>query len=79
MVTEAIRLPKPAAWTGESLTARARAASAEKLSPAPQMSTGLATGRVGTRFSVPSSMTSTPSAPCVMISTRLRTCRRSRL
>ncbi len=48
IVTEATRLPKRAAAIGEPVTASARAAPAEKLSPAPQMSTGCSTARAGT-------------------------------
>jgi hypothetical protein len=68
MVMEVTRLPKRAASVGEPVTLRAMEAPAEKLSPAPQMSTGWATGRVRTHSSADYSgslMGSTPSAPPV--------------
>ena len=49
IVMEATRLPKRAASAGDPVTRRASDAPAEKLSPAPQMSTGLGIGFRRTR------------------------------
>src|ERR1035441_4236160 len=65
MVMPATRLPNLAASRGSPVTRRAMAAPALKLSPAPQMSTGLATAFAGTHCSPPSSTTSAPFPPCV--------------
>ena len=50
IVIEATRFPKRAASTGDRVTASAIAAPAEKLSPAPQMSTGFSTAFVPPGF-----------------------------
>jgi hypothetical protein len=62
IVMEATRLPKRAASAGEPVTRRASDAPAEKLSPAPQISTGSATGRVRTHVRPIRSTIRTPAA-----------------
>jgi hypothetical protein len=54
-----------AASAGSLVTANVSAAPAAKLSPAPQMSTGLATALVGDQDSPPGVTSRTPLAPCV--------------
>ena len=68
MVMDATRLPKRAASMGLPVTFRVRAAPAEKLSPAPQMSTGCWMLSVGTKAEPVAVTTSAPSAPYVTIS-----------
>ncbi len=65
IVIEATKFPKAAARSADPVTAKLIAAPAEKLSPAPQISTGFSTGRVFTHRSPASSTTITPSPACV--------------
>src|SRR5882724_1667455 len=67
MVTDATRLPKRTASTGEPVTASARAVPAEKLSPAPQISTGLEIGFVSQNVFSSCEMTLAPFGPSVTI------------
>src|SRR5437870_8731635 len=67
IVMDAARLPNRAASTGDRVTASTMAAAAEKLSPAPQMSTGCSMGVTGTLISSPGSTTSAPPGPSVTI------------
>ena len=70
IVTDATRLPNRAAVAGSPVTAQRQAAPAEKLSPAPQISTGCSTGTVvdprlavrHRRISAPSGRRALPSA-----------------
>src|ERR1035438_339336 len=66
MVMEAARLPKLAAAIGSPVAFNARAAPAEKLSPAPQMSTGFAMFRERDHTVPPSPATMAPSPPAVI-------------
>src|SRR5580704_16168928 len=65
IVTDATKFPNCAASVADPVIASAMAAPAEKLSPAPQMSTGFSTNRAGTNVSDPSSTTTTPRSALV--------------
>src|SRR5690242_6854810 len=67
MVMEATRLPNSTARMGERVTARAMAAPAEKLSPAPQILTGFGIGFVSQNCFVPAPSTVTAFGPSVTI------------
>src|SRR5882762_7009933 len=67
IVTEATRLPKRTASTGDPVTASARAVPAEKLSPAPQISTGCGIGFVSQNVFSSREMTLAPFGPSVTI------------
>ncbi len=62
IVMDATRLPNCAASMADPVARRASDAPAEKLSPAPQISTGFASGWARTQVSPVWSTTSTPSA-----------------
>src|SRR4051812_29630678 len=70
MVIEATRLPKRTAASGSADAFSALAAPAEKLSPAPQISTGFSTRSVSTHRTPAPSTISAPLPPCVTISSR---------
>jgi len=71
-------LPKRAAANGSRVIRRASAAPAEKLSPAPQISTGFSTSSARAQVSPLSSTTRAPSAPCVITSSGAARWRRKR-
>ena len=77
IVIDATRFPNRAASTADPVTASVIAAPAEKLSPAPQISTGFSTALPGTIVWPRSSITNAPSPPNVTINDRAEVCSRS--